>query len=66
MASVDEIGGVDRAQCETFLQSTAGVDAVLRTVDMVHSMGVCMTLLLFKLNVIFCFQLLQVYILFPL
>jgi predicted DsbA family dithiol-disulfide isomerase len=34
-----EIGDVDVAKCESFLLSNDGVEAVLRTVDMVHAMG---------------------------
>jgi predicted DsbA family dithiol-disulfide isomerase len=39
LSSLEEIGGVDVAQCEAFLQSSVGEEAVLRTVDLVHSMG---------------------------
>mmetsp|Transcript_18079 Transcript_18079/g.33932 ORF Transcript_18079/g.33932 Transcript_18079/m.33932 type:complete len:235 (+) Transcript_18079:153-857(+) len=39
-SALEEIGGVDVARCDAFLQSSEGVEAVLRTVDMVHSMGV--------------------------
>lgn len=35
------LGGVrDREKCGDFLASSRGVDAVLRTVDMVHELGI--------------------------
>lgn len=40
--SVEEIGlGADgRAECEQFLRSTIGVEAIFRTVDEIHSLGI--------------------------
>lgn len=40
VAALVEIGGVDVPRCESFLRSEAGVEAVLRTVDLVHQMGI--------------------------
>jgi predicted DsbA family dithiol-disulfide isomerase len=39
VSALEEIGGVDVSRCEAFLQTRDGVEAVLRTVDLVHSMG---------------------------
>lgn len=38
-AALEEIGGVDMAACEAFLHSNLGEEAVLRTVELVHSLG---------------------------
>jgi hypothetical protein len=44
MEALEEIGDVDVAACELFLRSSDGVVAVLRTVDLVHSMGMFIAL----------------------
>lgn len=39
LSSVDEVG-LNRQQCQEFLDSEEGIKEILRTVDLVHSLGI--------------------------
>jgi predicted DsbA family dithiol-disulfide isomerase len=39
LSSIDEIG-LNRHECEEFLDSEEGIKEILRTVDIVHSLGI--------------------------